>query len=212
MKYKSEDVTSRDNIDNLQEVKIDYSGVSLDHLLMFVLDEMEKNNIRLSFPNITVSAWRIFPDKFSLFGFREYPDSNRMQTCIWHLVDKKKRWIAGTKNQFIITEKGAAEIGVARDILKQPKKKKYLSKTRVQEKMLKQVEETEAYKKFSNGKSEAITQFDLYELLQCTLDSSRDILKENFDTLVILATQANSAEMLEFFNIIKRNFEEIKNA
>ena len=174
------------------------------------MGQMERKKIRLSEPNMVIAAWKIFPEKFSVFGWPEYPDACRISTGKWHLKDKGKRWITGTNNQYIITEKGRAEIEVAKELLKMPSKKKHYSKTRRYDKLLTQVKKTTAFTKYKKG--EEITQFDLYDMLQCTLDSSGDVLKENYDALCVLAVEAKSKEMIDFLEIIKENFEEIKNA
>ena len=210
-KYDMADVKGRDNMTLLEKVKEDYSSIDLDHLLIYVMAKMEENQICLSFPNMTISAWKIFPKKFSIFGWPKYPDSSRISTGIWHLKDKGKRWITGTNSQYLITEKGRREVEIAEQLLKQPPtKRKYHSKTRKQDKLLIQVKKTAAYIKYID--KEKITQFDLYDMLQCTLDSSKNVLKENYDALLVLALDAKSKEMIDFLNVIKENFEEIKNA
>jgi hypothetical protein len=211
--FSSSDVTGGDKkkLALLEADTRDYSAISLDHLLIYAMGEMEKLNIRMSEPNIAVAAWRIFPkDKFSLFGYPEYPDSNRAHTGIWHLVHAKKRWITGTGNEYVITEKGRKLIEDTEMLLSNnTNKRKSYSKTRRQDKLLKEIKTTTAFLKYK--KDEDITMFDLVDLLQCTLDSSEGVLKENFDALCIVASEEESEEVSDFLKILRRNFEEVKN-
>lgn len=201
--------SNRDKISNLCPIEDDYQGIDLDHLLVYVMSYLDKKGILLSEPNISVSSWKMFPQKFSIFGWSEYPDSTRVHTCLWHLKDKGKRWITGTPSQFIITEKGLKESDVTSTLLKRPITNKSYSKTRKQEKILEQVKKTKAYLKYLSG--DQISNFDLYDLLQCTLDSSKKVLKENYDSLLVLAKESDSEDMITFLRKIKENFEEIKN-
>ena len=212
-RYSLNDIQGRENIKNLDKVTKDYSSVGLDQLLIYVMDKMEKNNIRLSEPNISLAAWVMFPDKFSIFGWPEYPCSKRTNLSCLHMKYKNKRWITGTSNQYLITEKGRKIVEETTEFLesdtqKKQKRKSY-SKTRRQDKLVSQIKKTTAYVKYTKGKE--ISQFDLYEMLQCTLDSSGDVLKENYDALCIYAAEAECEEVIEFLTVIKNNFEEIKN-
>lgn len=209
--FTSSDVTGKDKkcLASLKADTRDYSAISLDPLLIYVMGEMEKKNIRLSEPNIAVAAWKIFPkDKFALFGYPEYPDSNRAHTGIWHLIHVKKRWIIGTGNEYVITEKGRKLIDDTEMLLdNNTNKRKSYSKTRRQNKLITEIQKTTAFMKYEKG--EEITKFDLLDLLQCTLDSSEGVLRENFDALCIIAD--DSEEITKFLKIVRNNFGEIKN-
>ena len=170
---------------------------------------MEKLGIRLSEPNIAIGAWSMFPKKYSIFGWPKLPCSKRANTGILHIRYKTKRWITGTQNEYIITEKGRVVIEDTKDLIEtgQIKKQNYRSKTRKQEKLIVQAKKTSAYLKYT--KKEEITQFDVYDLLQCTLDSSISVLRENYDSLMVLVSEAEEKDMLEFLNLIKKNFKEL---
>lgn len=193
----------------IQESQEKYDSINLDHLVMDVLGEMVEKGITLSFDNVSYYAWKKFPRKFSLVGFEEHTDSLRVHTCLWHCKDKNKRWISGSKTEYQITDKGWKEIEKAKEMLKVPPKRKYYSKTRKREKILENVRRTNAYKSYSANNK--VSQFDLYDLLQCTLDSSNIVLKENYDTLYVMASESGYSDVVEFLDYIKKNFGELKN-
>ena len=211
-KYSEETMGGRDKIDKMKECKADYDKISLDPLLIYVMSEMEKQGIRLSEPNMVVASWKMFPKKFSIFGWSQYPDSSRVSTGKWHLQDAKKKWITGDSNQYVITEKGRMAIRNAEELLDQGSgtlsSPRSPSNTRKQDKIIAYIRKTDAFKKYKKGKE--ITQFDLYDLLQCTLDSSGDALKENYDSLQVLAMEAKAEDIITFLNNIQKEFKEIK--
>lgn len=208
--YSKKDLDGRENIPKLKEFKGDTDGLSLDPLMLYTLGEMEKLNIRLSNPNATMSVIRVFPNKFTLFGWPGVPDGARATNTLWHLVYKSKKWISGTPNHYIITERGRRKLEDANLLLKIPGARKSYSKTRKPEKLLGTIKKTDAFKKYEKGQE--LSQFDFYSILQCTLDSSQSALKENYDALCDLANDANAIEVIEFLKKLKNNFKEIVNA
>jgi len=203
-------IQGKENIDKLKEYDGDYDGLGLDPLMLYTLGEMEKLGIRLSNPNATMAIVRIFPRKFTLFGWPGVPDGARASNTLWHLVDKKKKWTTGTPNQYIITELGRKKLDDANLLLKIPGARKNYSRTRKPEKAIEAIKKSEAFKKYQAGKE--LSQFDFYKILQCTLDSSKSVLKENYDALCVLSKSAGAKDVNDFLKQLKDNFKEIVNA
>lgn len=53
---------------SFEELK--YKNIDLDHLIMYAIDQIEKKGVDLSYENIVVAAFKLFPNKFSLQGFK----------------------------------------------------------------------------------------------------------------------------------------------
>lgn len=208
--YSLSDVDGKEHIDKLKEFDNEYSGLGLDPLMLYTLAEMEKLKIRLSAPNATMAILKIFPKKFTLFGWGGVPDGARAASTLWHLIDKGKKWTTGTPNQYIITERGRRKLEDANLMLKIPGARKCYSQTRRPEKLLGTIRKAEAFKKYKKGQE--LSQFDFYNILQCTLDSSQSALKENYDALCDLAKDADAVDVMEFLKKLKNNFKEIVNA
>jgi len=214
-KYKDNpyDVTTtqgKEKISQLKEYEGDYETLSLDPLMLYTLGEMEKLNIRLSNPNATMAIQKIFPKKFTLFGWDGIPDGARATNTLWHLVDKKKKWTTGTPNQYMLTELGRRKLEDANLLLKIPGARKSYSKTRKPEKAIEAIKKSEAFKKYQAG--EDLSKFDFYKILQCTLDSSKSVLKENYNALCVLSKSAGAKDVDDFLKKLKDNFKEIVNA
>lgn len=208
--YCDADIDGKEHIEELIEYDGDYDELSLDPLMLHVFGEMEKLGIRLSNPNATMAAMKIFPKKFTLFGWPGIPDGARATNTMWHLVHQSKKWISGTPNNYVFTERGRRKLEDANLLLKIPGARKSYSKTRRPEKLLGTIKRTDAFKKYEKGQE--LSQFDFYNILQCTLDSSQSVRKENYDALCDLAADAKADDVIEFLKKLKDNFKEIVNA
>lgn len=188
-----------------------YKNVSLDHLIIYTLAKLEDIGVDLSFENAVVAAYKLFPAKFSLIGFPDYPDSLRVYTCLWRCsTDRKKLWIGGKIRQgFTLTDKSWKFIEEARNLLegKTAKKGKALSKTRRKEVILEEMLSSPAYQKYAKGLEQAITEADFCYLLQGTLDSSKDTLRENLESLKAYASELRRDDILKFLSKLEERFK-----
>ncbi len=192
-----------------------YENADLDHLIMYVMGQLEKLSADLSFENAVIASFKLFPKKFSLLGYPSYPDSLRVYTCLWRCsTDKKKQWLGGKIRQgFIITDRSRKFIKEAEALLTEPliKKTRAASQTRRKELLLAEVVSSPAYIKYTKGENDSITESDLCFLLQGTLDTSRDILRENFDSLKVFVEELERHDILEFLKWIEDHFGKFLN-
>src|SRR4030042_1186401 len=160
-----------------------YKNIDLDRLIVYVVSRLQKLSVELSFENIVVASFRFFPKKFSLLGYSEYPDSNRVKQCLWRCISKSKQWLGGHfKKGFLITERTKVFIKEAENLLQDTslQNKHASSQTRRKEILMKELITSPVYIKYINSQGEAITDAEFCFLLQGTLDSSAEILRNNF--------------------------------
>jgi len=190
-----------------------YENVSLDHLIMYAVSQLEKIGADLSFENAVVAAFRLFPKKFSLLGFPSYPDSLRVYTCLWRCsTDEKKRWLGGKIRQgFTITDRSRKFIKEAEELLEGllPESTKTTSQTRRKEVILAEVVSSPAYLKYKKGETGSISEADLCYLLQGTLDSSKQMLRENLITLKMFAEELERDDIVKFLAWAEQRFESL---
>ncbi len=204
----------REKILRLKAVELSkYEDVDLDHLVVYAIGQLERIGAELSLENVVVASFKLFPQKFSLLGFPDYPDANRVVKRLWDFTSKKtkKPWLGGKIRQgFVITERGRAHIKEAGDILEGQFRvvKKSPSQTRREELLLKEVMLSPAYLKFVEKKNDLISEGDLCYLLQGTLDSDRVMLKENFSVLRNYAIELKREDLLVFFDWLEQRFKE----
>jgi|YelNatPaOPRAMG01_1025707.scaffolds.fasta_scaffold39934_3 hypothetical protein len=192
-----------------------YINVDLDHLIMYSVGCLKKIGADLSLENVVVAAFRLFPKKFSLLGFPNYPDSLRVYSCLWRCTtDKKKQWLGGKiRHGFIITERGQKFIKEAEDLLKETsvRQSKAMSQTRRKEAIIAEISKSSAFFKYNNGQGESITEAEFCFLLQGTLDSSKDILRENFLLLRQYAEDLNRKDIVDLLDWLKIRFRTFLN-
>lgn len=74
-----------------------YKAIGLNDLLAFVVYFLEGERYAATFENIAVTSHRMFPAKFSLVGYPNFPDAARVQLVILHLGPKYVGWLEGKK-------------------------------------------------------------------------------------------------------------------
>jgi len=205
-------MTDKQKIEKLQPFNSSrYESIDLDRLVIYATVTLQKLGVDLSLENIIVGAFKLFPKKFSLVGYLEFPDATRVEKCLWRCKGKKRQWIGGkTPHGYLITDKtrivtAQTEAQLLNTTLK--KEKKAASRLRRKEGILKETTESSAYSKYTSGKSESISEADFCYLLQGTLDSPRDTLKDNFDSLKKFAEELERGELLTFLGWLEQRFK-----
>ncbi len=187
-----------------------YQHVSLDHLIMYVVSILDQKGIDLSFENIVVAAHRLFPMKFQLLGFPEFPDGKRVHDCLFRCTFKTKQWLGGkTRQGFIVTDRSRIFIDEAQSLLgsESGQKIKINSQTRRKEFVLAEVEKSSAFVKYRSNSKDSISEADFCFLLQGTLDSPKKILKSNLQTLKDFTIDLQNKEVQCFLIWIENKFQ-----
>lgn len=180
-----------------------YRNLDIDRLVVYVLFYLEENNIQLTIENIIIGAFKLFPNKFSLFGFPEYPDSARVEKSLWRSRGKERQWIGGRTRQgyslnrrsYMIAERVSQDLQIESGIENSSKENKRLRRW---EKIIKEIEKSTAYKKYMDDCTDSITESEFCYVLQGTLDSPKEILNENLITLKTMARDLKNEEIEKF--------------
>lgn len=195
----------------LVESELLYEGIKLRGLVLYTISAMKEVGIMLSIENIIVSCFSIFPKKFSLFGWPEFPDTFRVHNACRQLANREKgrkdSAITGTKAQFIILPRGEQELKQIYELLNAPQKQKTFTRNRIQEKILAQTKKSKAFISYQNKVE--IAKVDMYDVLQCPLGTANEDLRDNYDTLMNYAIDDNNEEVINFLKEIRNQFKEI---
>lgn len=116
-----------------------YDGVNLNWLVLIAVGKLEEIGFDLSFENVVVAAFKLFPKKFSLLTYPEHPDAKRVHDGLWRCAYKNRQWLMGKTSQgFAFTQRGRQELELARNALQtdNPVAKKTFSQTRCFERLL----------------------------------------------------------------------------
>jgi len=178
-----------------------YSHIKLDSLATVGIYKLNQNNVETSFENIAVILQKLFPDKFSLTYFPEYPDSLRVDNTL-RLDCKHSGFVNGSRKEgrYVLTGKGNENAEVTINQINLGIKSKKSSNEYGRNKYVKLIQgvtKTDGYIKFIDNELESIKKFDVCETLHCTIDVDNKSLRDNYD---LLFSHAEKIKNIENFN------------
>ena len=191
-----------------------YESVDLDRLVIYAVAKLANMDLELSLENIIVATFKLFPKKFSLVGYTQFPDATRVEKCMWRCKGKKRGWVSGsTPHGYLLTDKGRLIADHASNLLSSPLggKSKSMSQTRRKESIVTEVISSPAFQKYLEGKGQAISEAECCYVLQGTLDSLRETLRENLDSLKIIAEELQRNDVTEFLTFLEARFSRFLN-
>jgi len=83
-----------------------YSDISLDELVTYSIYVLLEGNKEATFEKIVAKCFELFPERFSLVGYSQWPDSGRVNKS-WLRCRTDFKYIKGSvKSGFTLTSKG----------------------------------------------------------------------------------------------------------
>lgn len=154
-------MSSKEKLEKLKPLVFEkYENWDLDRLIMYTMGRLAKMKLDLSYENAVVAAFKLFPKKFSLPGFPNYPDSNRVMHCLSRCTLNNRKWLGGKLRQgFFLTERSEKIISEVEELLesKITKKAGSNSKTRRKETIISEVKKSKACIKYFSNEQDSIT-------------------------------------------------------
>ena len=204
-------MNEEEKIRNLKSIKkIEEVNIDNDRLILYVVNLLEEMKLEPTFDKVSATAFKLFPSRFSLIGFEEYPDSKRVHDCLFHCTYKPKNWISGNaQSGYRITDKGKYFLREAKKILKGEinLSKKYSIKPKRKElTFINLLKKTTAFKKYSENHKDEITKNDLTEALRVYKDSP-ELIKKHLDKYYEYANAINDPEILDFLEFVKKQIK-----
>jgi hypothetical protein len=93
----------------------DYEDVSLTALTMYSLYWLHEWELRRTIEAVAVLNWRLFPNKFAMVGWPQYPDAFRTNRSLLQGQPKYRNWLTGTASKgFSLNDRG---IQIAVDLI-----------------------------------------------------------------------------------------------
>lgn len=186
-----------------------YAQINKDRLVLYAAYLLEKSGIEPTFEKIVATSFKLFPKRFSLLGFPEYPDARWIYYSLWHCVYPSKGWLSGsTKSGYQVTPEGktivsetmkalSGKIFTPRKVASRQKRKEMY--------FLDLVEKSSAFQKYVSGKADDITEMEIRIVLRTRKDTPSDVVRLNFKKFQEYAEVADKGKILEFFGYIAKS-------
>lgn len=193
-----------------------YKAIPYDDLLVFALYSIEQKGLDATLENLVVECYNLFPERFSLPGYDEYPDSAQVDKS-WLRCRTDKRLISGSKAQgFQITSRGLSVVQKTQRRLgnKVLDSKQLLAikgdrRTKTG-RLVKQLEGNELFKEFlRKGPTIEISEYQFCDLIYSTLDTLPENRRKNLQQLRDAAKDYNRSDMLAFLDHCETRFSHL---
>ncbi|MCX8163722.1 MAG: hypothetical protein N3D10_04195, partial [Candidatus Micrarchaeota archaeon] len=181
LKKKDDKQSDEDFIRNLKEYPNTYFEIDKDRLVLFVVDFLSKNNIEPTFDKIVAAAFKLFPKKFCLIGFPEYPDAKVINDCVFLHCVRTRGWLMGNaQSGYRITDKGKYYVDGTQMMLegKITIEKKYsLLPKRKEVTFINKLKKSKAYQKYIKNEMDKIKDFEIKEALLLTDNEEKKFIE-----------------------------------
>lgn len=204
-----------------------HEGASLASLVTYSLFWLHEWELRRSIEAITVLSWRLFPTKFSMVGWSQYPDSIRTTRSLLQCQPKYRNWLTGSATKgYSLNERG---MQVARDLVEKmgspqttrgeifnasPNNNAVVRKeTRARSiEPEREIKEARKSRLFEKWKSEMMSERDLihiHALLNIFEHTPRKLREKRMKDLERSALDIDDKEMIKFLEAVRRNFPSV---
>src|SRR5260370_34050138 len=197
-----------------------YQSFDLNRLVSFTIHWLQEQRIVTTFENIVVAAYRMFPEKFALEGYPEYPDAARANRALLQLGPKYRNWARGSvRKGFVLTASGLIEVDRVKDALLsanppeqlKPEQRTAARTLNLYEELL-GIERSALYAKWSKGALSEGTTLDLLEMLSAYAYTPSRALRDRLAVLENTAKQLGRKDLLEFLESVHKKFtSELRN-
>lgn len=189
-----------------------YTSVAIDKLIIYAVLNITNNGEGCAAERLTKECFDLFPKRFCLRRYSQWPDHNRVYLSI--IRCRKNGWVVGNeKSGFQITEFGEK---VAQGVFNQlnsvtPIKTRKTTNKKSRERgetIINFIKRSKAFVKFSDNKDNfSITEGELREMLGGTRETLLRVLKQNFEYYWNICKEYGEKELLEFLSSCKKMFK-----
>ena len=184
-----------------------YMDVAQWRLVMYALSVLESEKKETAIDDIAVRTFNIFPKKFSMLTYPEYPDQMRVGRELQRAysfgfvrertrkkVDKQKR-----AKSYRLTDEGNAELDDIRKRIEAP-----LDMTKVKdnrskdEAIIKQISKAILYQQYKENKSVDVKEYLFKHMLFLTSDADEKSVRKSLEHLKHICRVNNRDDLLNF--------------
>jgi hypothetical protein len=192
-----------------------YEVLGVDQLVMYSAKKIVRNGEECTLERLIFECFTLFPKKFALSRYPQWPDSTRVYRS-WRRCILDNHWLKGSPNEgFRLTREGeqiADDIGAKLndpDLLDQ--KVKQSIKTRGKEEaVVRYLRKSGAFNRWlQDRESFSLSESELRSVLNTTLETPVETLKDNINYYKENAELVNDIEVVEFLDECCKQHENV---
>jgi hypothetical protein len=162
-----------------------YEALGVDQLVMYCVKRIIQNNEECTLERLIYECFTIFPKKFSLSRYPQWPDATRVYRS-WRRCILDNKWLKGSPNEgFRMTREGELVADTIANKLKDPNlaKQKVKQMTRIrgkEEAITRYLRKSGAFNRWlQDRESFRVSESELRSVLNATLETPTETLIEN---------------------------------
>jgi len=197
-----------------------YQSYPLADLAAYTMAILEDNSTPLTIENITVALFWLFPVKFSLVGFPEYPDGMRANRTLLQMQPKYRNYATGSATTgYSLTALGRRIADRMRAALADAQSNIRLNKDLPQQDtvierprtiqdadLIRKVRESDLFMKFAQGKLDEARGLDFMAMIEAFSHTPPDVIIRKFKQLVAVAERSNDPAVIRLLSECKHRF------
>lgn len=193
--------------------------LSTEKLIIWVIGRSKELGLKLTPENIVLECWLINPEKHSLRGYPQFPDSQTVQKRIGEMKGKKGLLIGSEMSGYNLTEISKSIYADLIELISHKKidaKKGHSAADRsissMDEAPYKRLKKTPAYEKYKSGHSEQIVETDVLYFYGVNWHTKRSIIHnriKNVDAVVNNFSHRDPV-LKEVYNLLNEKFKDVK--
>jgi len=192
-----------------------YRDITLNPLAAYAILMLDNAHIPTTIENISVALFKMFPLKFSLAGFSEYPDVARTNRVLLHMTPKYENLLSGNGSKgYVLNEKGKNKaiemMNALKDLRVGSKKDMKVKAPRYHfERESKRLRDSIAFRRFKEGQFDKMERWEIFDLLGTVSYTPNKALKQRIEDLIQEAIDAEDQEIIDFLKSVRSRFSAI---
>jgi hypothetical protein len=192
-----------------------YRLIDNNRLAVYVIALLIENNLQATQESITVALYLMFPEKFSLVGFSEYPDGERVTRTLLQLGKKYRNWAIGNRHVgYSLNDTGKLVFEQTKKLLHSPditevRKKTPKQRTIDPDVVVKEIEQSALFRAYKSDAQNCPDEFSIWELLRALPYTPKGALIERLRNMTESAKASGRDDIVDFLEWVKARFSNV---